>query len=50
MKGHKASCKLFRDPGLQGLFVLKWDEFDGRVRFPLPAAKDFERERIGGNR
>ncbi|KAF2465698.1 SET domain-containing protein [Lindgomyces ingoldianus] len=24
-RGHKANCKLLRDPGLRGLFFLKWD-------------------------
>lgn len=34
-KGHKANCKLLKDPDLRGLFVLKWDKFDNHVRFPL---------------
>jgi hypothetical protein len=37
-KGHKAHCKLLKDPDLQGLFVLRWDKFDNRIRFPLHAA------------
>ncbi|KAE9367579.1 SET domain-containing protein [Stipitochalara longipes BDJ] len=36
-KGHKADCKLLKDPDLRGLFVLKWDEFDNRIQFPLHA-------------
>ncbi|KAI9862945.1 MAG: hypothetical protein M1813_004118 [Trichoglossum hirsutum] len=40
-KGHKADCKLLKDPDLRGLFILKWDEFDNHIRFPLYAAKDF---------
>lgn len=39
-KGHKANCKLLKDSDLRGLFVLKWDEFDNHVRFPLHAAED----------
>jgi hypothetical protein len=38
-KGHKANCKLLKDPDLRGLFVLKWDEFDSHIRFPLQAAE-----------
>ncbi|KAF4629215.1 hypothetical protein G7Y89_g8932 [Cudoniella acicularis] len=30
-KGHKADCKLLKDPNLRGLFVLKWDEFDNYI-------------------
>ncbi|KAH7409864.1 hypothetical protein DE146DRAFT_674726 [Phaeosphaeria sp. MPI-PUGE-AT-0046c] len=39
-KGHKADCKLLKDPDLRGLFVPKWEEFDNHVGFPLQAAKD----------
>ncbi|KAK3167162.1 hypothetical protein OEA41_010288 [Lepraria neglecta] len=38
-KGHKANCKLLKDPDL---LVLKWDEFDNYIRFPLYAAEDSE--------
>ncbi|EUC40071.1 hypothetical protein COCMIDRAFT_109712 [Bipolaris oryzae ATCC 44560] len=38
-KGHKADCKLLKDPDLRGLFVLKWDEFENHIRFPLQVAK-----------
>lgn len=41
-KGHKAHCKLLKDPDLRGLFVLKWDEFDNHTRFPLDSAEDSE--------
>ncbi|KAI0858172.1 hypothetical protein F4860DRAFT_486977 [Xylaria cubensis] len=34
-KGHKADCKLLKDPELRGLFIFNWDEFDNLVRFPL---------------
>ena len=37
-KGHRADCKLLKDPDLQGLFALKWDEFDDHVQFPLRVA------------
>ncbi|KAI8710891.1 MYND-type zinc finger protein samB [Fusarium sp. LHS14.1] len=33
--GHKADCKLLRDPDLRGLFLLKWDNFEGHLAFPL---------------
>ncbi|KAJ4269774.1 hypothetical protein NW762_001442 [Fusarium torreyae] len=33
--GHKADCKLLRDPDLKGLFLLKWDEFEDYMSFPL---------------
>ncbi|KAK0517249.1 hypothetical protein JMJ35_000404 [Cladonia borealis] len=39
-KGHKTNCKLLKDPDLQGLFVLKWNEFDNYIRFPLYAIED----------
>ncbi|OAL54572.1 hypothetical protein IQ07DRAFT_628371 [Pyrenochaeta sp. DS3sAY3a] len=38
-KGHKADCKLLKDPDLRGLFALKWDEFENHIRFPIQAAK-----------
>lgn len=41
-KGHKADCKLLKDPDLRGLFAHKWDEFENRIRFPLPSAEDGE--------
>ncbi|KAI1419748.1 hypothetical protein F5Y12DRAFT_720345 [Xylaria sp. FL1777] len=34
-KGHKADCKLLKDPDLRGLFVFNWDKFDNHIRFPL---------------
>ncbi|KAI0183607.1 hypothetical protein EV127DRAFT_457403 [Xylaria flabelliformis] len=34
-KGHKADCKLLKDPDLRGLFVFNWDAFDDFIRFPL---------------
>ncbi|KAH9211167.1 hypothetical protein DL95DRAFT_465154 [Leptodontidium sp. 2 PMI_412] len=39
-KDHKANCKLLKDPDLRGMFILKWDEFDSHIQFPLHAAKD----------
>ena len=39
-KGHKANCKLLKDPDLRGLFVLQWDEFDNHIQFPLHAAEE----------
>ncbi|OAX84947.1 hypothetical protein ACJ72_00672 [Emergomyces africanus] len=39
-KGHKADCKLLQDPDLRGLFVVKWDKFDGYMRFPLQLQRD----------
>ncbi|KAF2788843.1 hypothetical protein K505DRAFT_420843 [Melanomma pulvis-pyrius CBS 109.77] len=38
-KGHKANCKLLRDPDIRGLFVLKWDQFDNKLQFPLQVAE-----------
>jgi hypothetical protein len=37
-KGHKADCKLLKDADLNGLFSLKWDNFEGHVGFPLNTA------------
>lgn len=37
-KGHKASCKLLRDPDLRSLLFTKWDEVQDSVSFPLKAA------------
>ncbi|KAG6089727.1 hypothetical protein E4U30_008316 [Claviceps sp. LM220 group G6] len=37
-KGHKASCKLFRDPDLRSLLCTKWDEVQDSVSFPLKVA------------
>ncbi|KAI0551613.1 heterokaryon incompatibility protein-domain-containing protein [Xylaria curta] len=34
-KGHKADCRLLKDPDLRGLFVFNWDEFDNHIQFPL---------------
>ncbi|KAJ8069382.1 hypothetical protein OCU04_003036 [Sclerotinia nivalis] len=34
-KGHKNDCKILSDPNLRGMFVMKWDEFNGVVQFPL---------------
>ncbi|KAK2738648.1 hypothetical protein FQN57_006966 [Myotisia sp. PD_48] len=39
-KSHKANCRLLKDPDMRGLLVLKWDEFNNRIRFPLHAADD----------
>lgn len=39
-KGHKANCKLLKDSDLRGLFLLKWDEFENHVPFPLHAAEN----------
>ncbi|KAK2053463.1 hypothetical protein LY76DRAFT_274506 [Colletotrichum caudatum] len=36
-KDHKSDCKLLRDPDLRGLCVLKWDELETHIRFPLQA-------------
>jgi len=38
-KSHKANCKLLKDPDLRGLFLLKWDEFNDYIRFPLHVAE-----------
>ncbi|TWU70611.1 hypothetical protein ED733_001284 [Metarhizium rileyi] len=37
-KGHKHDCALLKDADLRRLFLFKWDQFDGCVQFPLPAA------------
>ncbi|KAG6293341.1 hypothetical protein E4U09_003020 [Claviceps aff. purpurea] len=34
-KAHKADCKFLKDPDLRGLFLIKWDEVQDCVRFPL---------------
>ncbi|KAF2120400.1 hypothetical protein BDV96DRAFT_683838 [Lophiotrema nucula] len=34
-KGHKAECKVLKDPDWRAMLHLKWDEFDGQVHFPL---------------
>ncbi|TVY73285.1 SET domain-containing protein [Lachnellula suecica] len=34
-KGHKADCKALKDPDLRSLFLIKWDEYNGDIRFPL---------------
>lgn len=46
-RGHKAHCKLLKDPDLRGLFVLRWEEFDNQIRFPLRAAEDLRGLSIG---
>ncbi|KAF7955659.1 hypothetical protein EAE96_004585 [Botrytis aclada] len=37
-KGHKNDCKILKNTELRGMFLMKWDEFNGIVKFPLPAA------------
>ncbi|KAF3910298.1 hypothetical protein ABW21_db0206599 [Orbilia brochopaga] len=32
-KGHKADCKLLKDPDLRGMFLLNWDVFEDHHRF-----------------
>ncbi|KAG6250033.1 hypothetical protein E4U23_001709 [Claviceps purpurea] len=39
-KAHKADCKFLRDPDLRGLFLIKWDEVQDFVRFPLKVADE----------
>ncbi|KAG6030570.1 hypothetical protein E4U19_000409 [Claviceps sp. Clav32 group G5] len=39
-KAHKGDCKFLRDPDLRGLFLIKWDEVQDCVRFPLRVADD----------
>ncbi|THV47246.1 hypothetical protein BGAL_0325g00110 [Botrytis galanthina] len=34
-KGHKNDCKILKKPDLRGMFLMKWDEFNGVVQFPL---------------
>ncbi|KAF2491422.1 SET domain-containing protein [Lophium mytilinum] len=34
-EGHKAECKVLKDPDWRAMLRLKWDEFDGHVHFPL---------------
>ncbi|CAD6443849.1 2b9a247b-e208-4d70-9f52-29c7cf793885 [Sclerotinia trifoliorum] len=34
-KGHKNDCKFLSEPNLRGMFVMKWDEFNGVVQVPL---------------
>ncbi|KAG6293345.1 hypothetical protein E4U09_003024 [Claviceps aff. purpurea] len=38
-KAHKDECKFLRDPDLRGLFLIKWDEVQDCVCFPLKARK-----------
>ncbi|KAF7921989.1 uncharacterized protein EAE98_008200 [Botrytis deweyae] len=37
-KGHKNDCKILKKPDLRGMFLMKWDEFNGVVQFPLSTA------------
>ncbi|KAG6095253.1 hypothetical protein E4U30_002605 [Claviceps sp. LM220 group G6] len=37
-KAHKGDCKFLRDPDLRGLFLIKWDEVQGCISFPLKVA------------
>ncbi|KAG5994824.1 hypothetical protein E4U52_000731 [Claviceps spartinae] len=37
-KAHKGDCKFLRDPDLRGLFLIKWNEVQDCVRFPLRVA------------
>ncbi|KAG6239855.1 hypothetical protein E4U25_000236 [Claviceps purpurea] len=39
-KGHKGDCKFLMDPDLRGLLLIKWNEIQECVRFPLPVADD----------
>ncbi|KAG6239852.1 hypothetical protein E4U25_000233 [Claviceps purpurea] len=39
-KAHKGDCKFLRDPDLRGLFLIKWDEVQDCVSFPLMVAED----------
>ncbi|KAG6132050.1 hypothetical protein E4U12_003370 [Claviceps purpurea] len=39
-KAHKGDCKFLRDPDLRGLFLIKWDEVQDCVSFPLRVADD----------
>ncbi|KAG6299772.1 hypothetical protein E4U45_004313 [Claviceps purpurea] len=39
-KAHKADCKFLRDPDLRGLFLIKWDEVQDCISFPLKVADD----------
>ncbi|KAM3155584.1 hypothetical protein ABEW05_003934 [Botrytis cinerea] len=34
-KGHKNDCKILQNPDLRMMFLMKWDEFNGAVQFPL---------------
>ncbi|KAF2807047.1 SET domain-containing protein [Mytilinidion resinicola] len=34
-KGHKAECKVLKDPDWRAMLHRKWDEFNGHVHFPL---------------
>ncbi|KAG6166337.1 hypothetical protein E4U23_003605 [Claviceps purpurea] len=40
-KAHKGDCKFLRDPDLRGLFLIRWDEVQDCVRFPLKVADEF---------
>ncbi|KAG6095254.1 hypothetical protein E4U30_002606 [Claviceps sp. LM220 group G6] len=39
-KAHKGDCNFLRDPDLRGLFLIKWNEIQECVQFPLPVADD----------
>jgi len=41
-KGHKADCKLLKDPDLRGFFLLRWGEYRTHLRFPLRVAEHSE--------
>ncbi|KAF7953398.1 uncharacterized protein EAE97_000797 [Botrytis byssoidea] len=34
-KGHKNDCKILKKPDLRGMFLIKWEEFNGAAQFPL---------------
>ncbi|CCE29286.1 uncharacterized protein CPUR_02979 [Claviceps purpurea 20.1] len=39
-KAHKGDCKFLRDPDLRGLFLIRWDEVQDCVSFPIRVAED----------
>ncbi|CCE29284.1 uncharacterized protein CPUR_02977 [Claviceps purpurea 20.1] len=39
-KAHKGDCKFLRDPDLRGLFLIKWDEVQDCISFPLKVADE----------
>ncbi|PMD28000.1 hypothetical protein NA56DRAFT_560672 [Hyaloscypha hepaticicola] len=39
-KGHRVDCKLLEDTDLRGFLVLKWDEFENHIQFPLQVMRD----------
>ncbi|KAG5919997.1 hypothetical protein E4U61_000335 [Claviceps capensis] len=38
---HKVDCKFLKDPDLRGLFLIKWDEVQDCVHFPLAVANGY---------